>query len=480
MATDLAPSPGKTVNGVPFDVLGSPYAAGLVAPTDDPAFAAPVDATDGLTKRRAAIVYRDVPLVSIQNTWSVDQARSALYGHMIGQFFSSGMLCDSILGDDRVTATLNQRCSALFGRDVIFEPANESQAARDVCDAWEKWWPRLSGTTAMREIQDYGTMMGFAHAQVVWDTSQPGLDYGPYLLPWHPVFEWYDWNWRKYVAIGQDASIPIVPGNGKWFALEPFGSYRGWIRGALRAVVEPWMLRHFGFRDMARFGEVHGNPTRVGEVPVVGDPVLRQNFEAALKNLGADAAMTVPKGIDEGMGYDYKLVEARGQAWQVHPVQIDRCDMAIVLAICMVNLPTQVDGGSYAAVKGQLDVKSEGTQVDNKTWSAAMYNGLARPFAYLNAGDANLAPHTRWNVTSFQEYQANGDLFQKFGAAVEVLRRGGIEFKDVAELQKWTKKKFGLDLPGFKITEPVKQTPAKAGEAGTPPGSASGGGGFGK
>jgi hypothetical protein len=31
MATDLAPSPGKTVNGVPFDVLGSPYAAGLVA-----------------------------------------------------------------------------------------------------------------------------------------------------------------------------------------------------------------------------------------------------------------------------------------------------------------------------------------------------------------------------------------------------------------------------------------------------------------
>jgi hypothetical protein len=470
MARETPPTPngsGKP-SGVPFDALAYPYSNGLVPPTDDPAFQRPVDATDALTKQRAGLVYRDLPLVTIQNTWSVDDARSAIYSHMLGQFYSSGMLCDSIIGDDRVTATLNARCSALFGREICFEPADDSSAARDVCDRWERWWPRLFGTTAMRELQDYGTMMGFAHAQILWDTTQPKVDFGPYLMPWHPVFEWYSWPDRKYVAIGQDAAIPIVPGNAKWFALEPFGSYRGWIRGALRAVVEPWLLRHFGFRDMARFGEVHGNPTRVGEVPIVGDPTLRAEFKQAIANLGADPSMTLPKGIDEGMGYDYRLVEAQGKAWEVHPAQIDRCDMAIVLAICMVNLPTQVDGGSYAAVKGQLDVKSEGTQIDNKTWSGSIYNCLARPFAYLNGGDAALAPRTWWNVTSRDEYTAQVEQFQKFGMAVEVLRRGGIEFKDVDALRKWSKRRFGLDLPDFKITEPVKQTPAKAGEAGTP------------
>src|SRR5208282_6716207 len=116
--------------------------------------------------------------------------------------------------------------------------------------------------------------------QILWHMAPyPGLAFGPTLRFFHPVFEWYDWVSWKFTAIGQDGMIPIVPGNGKWVELAPYSSYRCWMRGALRPVIEPWMLRHFGFRDMARFGEVHGNPTRVGYVPIVGDPKERQDFE---------------------------------------------------------------------------------------------------------------------------------------------------------------------------------------------------------
>ena len=470
------PPPGKPSGpardgGVPFDQLGKQYLAGLDVDTNDPAFRKPIDATDANTKARSKLVYRDIPLVTIQNTWSIEQARGALYAHLMGQFYASGLLCDSILGDDRVTATLNSRASALFGRPVRFKPANDGAAAKECADVWEAWWPRLAADSAFRETHDYSTIMGFGHDQIVWDRDQPGLEFAPSLRPWHPVFTWYDWNLRCYQAIGQDAMIPIVPGNGKWLEHAPYGSYRGWIRGALRPVVEPWMLRHFGFRDMARFGEVHGNPTRVGDVPIVGDPVERAAFEAAIANMGANTAMIVPGGVDpkDGQGYNYRLVEATSTAWEVHPAQIDRCDMAIVLAILMVNLTTEVNGGSYGATKAHMDKERGGTQFDNQSWKYTVYRDLARPFAYLNYGDANLAPWTWYDVVAQQEYEDRAKRFYSFGQGIEVLRRGGVEFLSAGDVRSWAIDRFGLDgMPEFKITEPVKTTPEKAAEAGTP------------
>lgn len=451
-------SPARNGGGVSFDELARQYMSGLNVDTDDPAFRYPIDATDGNTRARVTRIYRDVPLVTLQNTWSLPEARGALYAHLIGQFYASGLLCDSILGDDRVSCTLNSRASAIFGRENRFKAADDSSAAKECLDAWVKWWPRLSGDSAIRELHDYGIMMGFSHAQVVWDRAQPGLDYAPSLRPWHPVYTWYDWLLRKFQAIGQDAMIPIVGGNGKWVEFAPFGSYRGWIRGALRSVVEPWMLRHFGFRDMARFGEIHGSPTRVGYVPMVGDPVERENFEKAIgARIGADIGMIIPRGVDinDGLGYDYKLVESSGKGWEVHPAQIDRCDMAIVLALFMTNTQV-VEGGSYGAVKANLEQRSEGSQLDNQTWKNTLYNQLARPFAYLNFGDANLAPWTWWDVVGRDEYEKNAKQGVQFGTMIEVLRRGGVQFRDVEEVRKWAALKFGLDgLPDFEFKEPV-------------------------
>lgn len=455
--------------GVPLDVLGKRYMSGLDVDSNDPAFAGKVvDATDANTRARAKLIYRDLPLVTIQNTWSIDEARGAIYAHLVGQFFQSGLLADSIIGDDRVTSTLNSRASAVFGRELRFKPANDSMAAKECLDAWVSWSSKLFGDSWSRETQDYGTMMGFSHAQIVWDTTQPGLDYAPRVWPWHPTFEWYDWMLRQYVAIGQDGMLPIIPGNGKWLEWAPYGSYRGWIRGALRPVVEPWMLRHFGFRDMARFGEVHGNPTRKGYVPMVGDPKERQDFESALAGLGANTAMIVPRGVDinDGSGYDYELVEAQSSAWEVHPAQIDRCDMAIVLALLMVSLETEVSSGGAWGAKSKMDIRSEGAQLDNQTWMRTIYRDLARPFAYLNFDDANLAPWTWYDVVGRDEYSKNADQWTKFGTGIEVMRRGGIKFKDPEEVRRFAAERMGLaGMPDFDIVDPVS--------------SSSGGGGFG-
>ena len=338
----FADAPGvQSIPVAPNPVRTPPFDAGTIVRTDDPAFQPPHDPTDATTRVRAHLVYRDLPIVQIQNAWSVDQARGALYSHMMGQFEWSAQLFDSILGDDRVVATLGSRISGLFGREVRFKPANDSDAAREVADAWRAWWPRLCGDAAMTEMHTYGIGMGFAPGQLVWDTTKPV--WGPYIRPWHPRFTYYHWTDRQYKALSQDGQIAITPGDGKWILHAPWGAYRGWIRGAIRAITEPWLLRHFAFRDMARFSEVHGMPTRVGKVPAVGDPVERAAFEESLSRLGSETTMIVPHGVDgqSDTGYDYSLVEAKDTAWESFPGLIDRCDMAIVLALLFQNLTTE-------------------------------------------------------------------------------------------------------------------------------------------
>lgn len=462
----FGPPPGSAMDrpGVQFltfdqeqNAIDSQVGGAQSVDTTDPAFQPPRDPLQGSKVRnRASLVFRDLPLVTIQNAWSVPAARNAIYSHTIGVFERSGQLWDSILGDDRVTATLGSRSTGLFGREVRFEPANDSREAKEVFDAWVAHWPRLSGNASLREVSETAIGMGFGPSQIVWDTAS--AIWKPYLRPWHTRYTYYHWSLRKFIALSQDGQIPIVPGNGKWLLHCPWGEYRGWMRGAIRAITEPWMLRHFAFRDMARFSEIHGMPTRVGKVPAVSDPGERSQFETALQNLGSDTSMILPQGVDgqDGSGYSYELVEATDRAWEVFPGLIDRCDMAIVLALLFQNLTTEVKGGSFAATDAHMDIRQGGLQGDNQAWKNTIYNQIARPFAHFNFGDAELAPWTYWDVEPRADLEGNAKQFQQFGTAIEVLARGGVKFKDVEELRAFAAKNFGLNgLPDFTIGDPV-------------------------
>lgn len=432
---------------------------------DASAFGAPRDPTDAGTAARAKLVYRDLPLITIQNTWTVEQARGALYAHLIGQFNASAQLWESILGDDRVMATLGSRVAGLFGREARFKAADDSMAAKECEQAWIDWWPRLSGDSSMTELHSYGIGLGVAPGQLVWDTTRKV--WGPYIRPWNARYTYYDFTIRRLVALSEDGNMPITPGDGKWVLHAPFGEYRGWIRGAIRALTEPWMLRHFAFRDMARFSEIHGIPTRVGKVPAVSEPEERAAFEAAIANLGSDTSMILPQGVDgpDGSGYEYGLVEAKDTAWEVFPGLVDRCDMSIILAILFQNLTTEVKGGSFAATDSHMDIRQSGLQFDDAAWQNTIYNQIARPFAYINFGDADLAPRTWRDVEPRDDLKGNAAQFQAFGTAIQALSTGGVEFTDSKQVQEFAAKAFGLNnLPDFTIKAPAPKASGGGGD----------------
>lgn len=426
---------------------------------DDPAFQPPGDPMAGTKPKDVRIVYRDIPLVTSLTSWTVDLIRQALITHMYGIYELSGQLVDAIFGDDRVQATLGSRISGLFGREVRFRPADDSMAAREVCDAWVKAWPTLATAAAMTELQAYSIFMGWMPSQITWGT-QHGIDYCPYLRPWHPRYTYYHWDLRQYIALSQDGELPILGGNGKWLLHAPYGHYRGWIRGAVRATAYPWLMRHWALRDWARFSEVHGMPIKKGITPASADQQQRDAYEAALSQLATETTLLVTQGNDGANHYDFELVEAKDTAWESFPGLRDHCDMAIVLALMFQNLTTEVKGGSFAATTAHMDIRQGGIQYDNAAWRWTIHQQIARPFAWLNFGDAELAPITDWDVTPREEYEHNAKQFNQFGVAIKDLRAGGVEFVDTEALRTFCREKFGLDgLPDFIIKDP----PAPAG-----------------
>lgn len=423
---------------------------------DDPGFQPPSDPLkQGNTRGRAKLILRELPVITIQNSWSLGDARAALYGHTIGIFAQSADLIDSITGDDRVQATLGSRVGGLFGRELLVTPANSSDAARECADAWSESWPKIATEAALSETEIWSLMAGFSIGTLSWDTT--GKYWIPELTPWHLRYFYWHWTLRKFIAITQDGQRVVFPGDANWFCHAPHGQYRGWMRGAVRAIAEPWMIRHWAYRDWARFSEVHGLPTRVGTVPASADPVERAAYEAALTNLGHDTAMIVPVGVDPGDSYGYSLVEAKDTAGtDCFNGLIDRCDRSIILAIQYQNLTTEVDEGSLAAARVHAGVKQAALAADNRGLALSIYQQIARPFALLNFGDADLAPWTQWDVTPTEDYHANAQLFQNIGTAIEVLARGGVQFTNPDEVAKFVRKKFGLDgLPDFTIKPPV-------------------------
>lgn len=428
---------------------------------DDPGYMPPVDPLKGGNLLdRAKLIAREIPLITIAHGWTVDAIRSALRSHQTGIFWDSAQLVDTMTGDDRIMATMSSRMGGLFGRPIVhraseIQRVKGSDAARECLHAWTDNWERIAPESAIYIFHYWEIMMGFSPAQIVWDTTQPL--WCPYLQPWHPAYVYYHWPLRKYVAITLDGQRAILAGDGKWMLSARFGEYRGWMHGAMRALAEPWAIRHFAVRDGARFSEVHGLPTRKGKVPAASDPSERQYFEDQLSNLGSAPAMIVPQGVDgPNSSYDYELVEAKATAWEAFFALIDRCDMQIVLTILAQNLTTEVKEGSFAAARVHSDVREGVLMADNRALSWTIYSQLARAFAAINFGDPDLAPVTYWDVEPVEDQKAAADMFLKFGTAIEVLARGGIKFDDDEEVRQFAKNTFGLkDLPSFKIGTPV-------------------------
>lgn len=429
-----------------------PTTSGEAGDTQVKPYLPPHDPLDKDSKERARVLRRDIPITIASSNWDYPRVRAALESHAAGLFFESAQLWEMIEGDDRVQAVLGSRIGALSGLPCTHTAPSEDdgktsdEATLDVVlDAWQKAYPKLVTREVISQVKRWAIGLGFAIAQVQWDTEV--TPWQPYLKVWHPQFVYYRWDTRSFWVASQDGSLEVTPGDGTWFLHAPNGAYRGWMYAAIRALAIPWLLRQQARRDWARYNEIHGTPMLKAIVPAVGYEEAKQNFISALQNIGQEAVVELPQNVD-GKGFDLSLLEASDRAWEAFKGLIDQQDSAITLTLAWQNLTTEVKEGSFAAARVHGDVKQTCLEFDESTFVHDVHNQLARPFALFNFGDADDAPYTHYKTEPIEDEVAKMAALVSFSTAVMQLRSGGVAF-DLHKLAQ----AYGVKLSLDKVTE---------------------------
>lgn len=423
-------APNKSVildpNGSPYPGLG-----GNLPDARDPAFQPPSDPLKdlGALKARAVVIHREIPNVIVQQGWQVSDVRSTLIDLVTGIFDRPAQLLDAIAGDSRVQSAMRSRSGGLLGRPLRFKPAKhpDEGAAKKCCEAWEDHWPAMHAEPAMLDLLETAHPLGFAYAQVLWDTTSSKKRWFPYLQSFNARYSWYHWVYRVHVAVTLDGNFPITPGDGHWVLHAPYGSYRGWMRGAMRALAQWWLARNYALRDWARYCERHGFPILLADTPFGADANDIASYQSQLGGIGQESVLQLPGSVDKTKygEYDLRYLEPADENWQAFKALIDQCNAEITMALMGQNLTGEVKEGSFAAARVHADVRQDILEADARALAKTLYVQVARPFAALNFNDPDLAPQIQWDVRPQEDLEQKARTFQSFASAINALRQSG-------------------------------------------------------
>ncbi len=368
--------------------------SGLVSGLDQLALAPPDLKDKGEPGRPPKHEFVDLP-ISTWLAWNVQTARSVLADHAVGMFGRSGLLVESMLGDDRVQSTFNGYVKLITKCEPNLVPADVpggEEAALELEEAWEDMLPEEE----VEQLFQWARFEGFALAEVIWEPWANQSRWRPRLKVWHPLFIWYNIQNRCYVAITGEGAIDIYPDDPKWLLFTPNGAYRGWLRGAVRCVTTPWLVRQFALRDAARFAEVHGLPIRLAKVPAQAPAEDKARFFQSIRNLGAESVMLLPvqAGPDAAV-WGAELLEAKDTSWEVFPAIRDMCDSAITLAIRGTNLTTSVgtgNSGNKAAAETHRDEDQDYAVAERRKFCKLVRTQLFRFYCIFNFGTTDVVP----------------------------------------------------------------------------------------
>lgn len=316
-------------------------------------------------------------------TTTVAALRAMLDEHDRGTFTRSGLLADLLRRDADVYGALQQRLTALGAHPVCFDAADETAAALAARDALALDWPRICSPGAQADLALDEAMMGWALAQVVWRFDDGSRVLRQTVEPWPSYAVEHDRTLRQWYVQTLYGRQPITPGDGQWMLVAPRSARAPWLWGAIRPAAEWYLSNSFAASDARRRSETTGQGIWKVKVPSgARESSEGKGFLRSFRNLGRAAAIPAPQGATPESSYDFELVEAKADAYQIFEWLKTTGGGAIRLAILGQDLTSQNNKvGTNASSSTGADVTRAVVEAQARGLSDAFTQQVAAPRA---------------------------------------------------------------------------------------------------
>lgn len=392
--------------------------------------AAPTNTGPQKREQKAAVTAGPARII---NTWRPRDLIAAQSSAEYGNLSTAVSICQWLLADDRVKATLDARLDALLGLDPTFEPGKGARS-KDAVKALEDdkdWWASYP-ESELRQILRWGILLGVAPARHNWTER---TDHGGRVLPmpsfWYPQTLRFDMQTRTwFVRDSQNVEHVVVPGDGEWILHMPGGANRPWANGLWLSLGRWCLLKSFAIQDWARHSEKAA--TLVATSPEDATQTQRSELAADLQASGSDRVVAL------AAGFDLKAVEISANTRDIYDAQINAADDAIAIVIRGSNLTTEVKAGSGSKAATESHAKTgDGAKLkaDANALGTTLFTQSLPWYAEFNFGDSKAAPFPVWPVEPEEDKAARATMVKTLGEGLTVWDKLGadIDFEAVAE-----------------------------------------------
>lgn len=373
------------------------------------------------------------PSVRTQTDWTPQRIRSIFRQVDSGDLHQAGILCDWVLADDRVKATVGARFDALFGLEPTFDlgVGRRSRQAVKALEAGEDWWEAYD-PAQLRKMGTWGLLLGVSLFREEWVTRP---DHGGRVLPvltfWHPSCLKQDQKTKQWFA--RDANNQhheVTAGDGEWILHTPFGPDRPWADGEWRVLALLVLAKSYAFTDRSRHSERSATFVVEAEENADNTEQHRRELAVAIGEMGGSGVLCLRPGLKA------KLLEISANLANGYNSQIAQIDEAIAIVIRGGNLSTVTKEGSLAGAEQQAKTSdTPKLALDAAAISKTIHDQSLTWWAELNFGDQRLAPWPNYPVEPEENKQAKAKTINTVADALVKFDGLGYEIDDAALLE---------------------------------------------
>lgn len=363
-------------------------------------------------------------LYSLLAGWNVGTVRSAIDAHDQGSSFvlSAGLLVVASRHPVIFGAQAQRRSPPLgLLHEVTGGDRGTARRAKEGFAAVVK----RDVEPALGDIVDGEAGMGFQVLQTTWAPSADASTLEPAISLFPTTSVWWNGFAQRLEAItAEGGRMPIVDGDGKWTVIG--NGAKPWLRGAIRAIAQPWASASYAERDEAALSAYLGRLCPIGIAPekiqpgtLEGDALL-----AAIRDLGeAQSGGLFPFGTQVTT-----LANIDAGAAALFAGFLDRRSTGFELAYLGAPRAGSTPGVYLSPQYGQVTASI--IRSDTTTISAAL-GRIGAVYGAINYGLTEAeSPGHRWllpDPTEADRVKATGDAYTRAAGIVKAEKDAGID-----------------------------------------------------